>query len=275
MIRCSVIIVTHQSAARIADCLAAVHQQLTAADELIIVDNGSTDGTPALVAEQFPRARLLLQHNRGFAAGVNRGLAASHGHYLLLLNPDALLEADAITLMIDWAERHPQAGIVGGQFIHRSGRPQATWGAFPNWWTELLRTTQLHRLIPGGRYTPHSFLTSWQYRLSPVDWVSGGFMLLRRAVIRQIGLFDERFFMYLEDVDYCARARRAGWQVWYLPVVQAIHAHGASWHGQRAAARAAEAASLLLWWHKHNRLVWPLRVLIGWQTLLRRLAGRT
>jgi len=275
MIRCSVIVVTHQSAALIAGCLEAIQMQLTTADELIVVDNGSIDGTPVIVAQQFPRARLILQHNRGFAAGVNRGLAVSHGKYVLLVNPDVLLESDTITLMVAWAERHPQAGVIGGQLINRFGRPQATWGAMPNWRTEVMHTAQLHRVLPGGRYTPYSHLTSWQYQQRPVDWVSGGLMLLRQAVVRHIGQFDERFFMYLEDVDFCARARRAGWQVWYLPTVQAVHAHGASWHGNKAAARAAEQASLLKFWHKHNRLMWPLRLLIACQSGWRYLAGRT
>ena len=198
--------------------------------EVIVVDNASADDTVAVLNQQYPQVCLIAsQENRGFAGGCNEGILHAAGRYVLLLNPDTVVPPRALDEIIDFADQHPRAGIVGPTLLFPDGRLQYSCRHFPTVTAAIFRNTFLGRIIPGTRSVTDYLMSGWDHNeVREVDWVSGACMLLRRELIEQIGLLDEQFFWGSEDVDYCWRAHKAGWQVLYTPQPQVIHAVGCS-----------------------------------------------
>ncbi len=271
MQKLSIIIVTYNSADDIGHCLESIDQCLAELQpQVVVVDNASADATVTTVKKTMPSATVIEQENGGFAAGVNRGLAEVTGQYILLLNPDAVLVPGSVEQLLAYADAQPQAGIIGGRLVGEDKQPQASFGNFPTTLTEFFHTVQLHRLLPVGRYVPHNRLTRRWYRTQQVDWVGFGYALLRRTMVHQLGELDERFFMYMEDIDYCKRAQQAGWQVVYLANAPVIHRLQASWGGALDRAKRQEETSLRKYFTKHRQAGWALTPLLAIQRLLRR-----
>ncbi|MEO8324871.1 MAG: glycosyltransferase family 2 protein, partial [Nitrospirota bacterium] len=234
---CSVIIVTYNSSSCIDDCLAPL---LELSDiEVVVVDNDSKDGSAAKIQEEYPKVTLIaLQENIGFGRACNIGVVASGGSYVLLLNPDAVATAQAIRTLIEFCEKHPRAGIVGGRLVDRSGLPLQAMGDRPSlfrlvvdkpmaWMAKRVGSQGiLRRLL--GRCSTKCHLP---HEAEPVAWVSGAFLCCRRAIWNEIGGFDEQFFLYYEDVDLCLRVSEAGWEVWHVPDAVVEHQSGASFAG--------------------------------------------
>jgi hypothetical protein len=248
-----------------------------------VVDNGSEDGSADMVAESFPQAQLLRAENRGYAAGNNLGLRAlgfGHGpsganshtaaeegesaagtggllapRYVLLLNPDTVLLPSALADMLAFMESHPQAGIAGPRLVREDGSlDKACRRSFPTPEVAFYRLSGLSRLFPQsprfGRYN----LTHLSPDLTTeVDSVVGAFMLIRGAVIEQIGLLDEQFFMYAEDLDLALRAKRQGWQVWYNADVTVLHYKGRSSRQRSTFANVQFYKTMRLFHNKHFR----------------------
>ena len=206
------------------ELLAAAVRSLLAATpqpEVIVVDNGSRDGSVAMVRREFPQVRLLVNEvNRGFAAANNQGMAAARGRYFLLLNSDAALRRGALRTMVAYAEAHPRVGVVGARLLFPDGRWQAEGSPFPSLRDEFLRMLGLDRLWAVG--------VERGDRPYETDWVQGAAMLVRREVWEETGGFDESFFMYGEEVEWCARIKAAGWSVVVVPQAEIIHHGGAS-----------------------------------------------
>lgn len=198
--------------------------------EVIVVDNASADGSVAMLAQDFPWVQVIAnQENLGFTRANNQGVAAGRGAYVLFLNPDAELTPPALSLMLRYAEAHPQVGVVGPQLRYGDGRLQSSRRRFPTLSTFLLESTVVQRWWPRNRVLARYYvLDRPDDAISQVDWVVGACMLLRRAVLDQIGGFDEGFFMYSEELDLCRRAVDAGWQVVYLPDALVTHHEGKS-----------------------------------------------
>ncbi|MBE2233164.1 MAG: glycosyltransferase family 2 protein [Anaerolinea sp.] len=198
--------------------------------EVVVVDNASTDGSAAMLAEDYPWVRVVANpDNRGFTRANNQGLALSRGRYLLLLNPDTELAPDALSQMLRYGERQPQVGIIGPQLRYGDGSLQSSRRRFPTLVTFFLESTVLQRWWPRNRVlTRYYALDLPDDAVSQVDWVVGACMLVRRAVLDQIGDFDEGFFMYSEELDLCRRAVDAGWQVVWLPAALVTHYEGKS-----------------------------------------------
>lgn len=211
----SVVIVDWNAGLLLAECVAAVAAQLRPGDEIVLVDNGSTDGSAAAAVAGRPAVRVIeTGANLGFAAGANRGADAARGDVLVFLNPDARPARDALALLVDTLALVPGAGIAGGGLVDGAGRWQpaaARFGAVAH----LLLDTTPGRLAARWRRRPHA-----------VDWVYGTFLAVRRDLFRQLGGFDVRFFMYGEDMDLCHRAARVGARTILVPGARAIH-HGA------------------------------------------------
>lgn len=189
--------------------------------ETFVVDNASADGSAAMVRERYPWVHLILNtENIGFARANNQAIAASHGRYVLLLNSDAQLAPDAVAAMLCHLETDPRAGIAGVCQVYPDGRQQFCYGRFPTLWREARTLFGLHR----WDLTPFDDL----HQPRPVDWVSGACLMARRAMLNQIGLLDESFFMFGEEVDLCLRAVRAGWKVILVPSTPIVHAHAGS-----------------------------------------------
>ncbi|WP_405143748.1 glycosyltransferase family 2 protein [Sphaerisporangium sp. NBC_01403] len=208
----SVIIVTYRSAGYVARCLAAVERAVKATDaEVIVVDNNSPDDTVEVVRAAAPWARVVARGvNGGFAEGCVAGAEVAAGRYLVFVNPDAEVRPEAFAGLLECAERHPRAGIVGGRCITETGEndPRSWWGR-PTPWSVLCFATGLSTVFPGrALFDPESPTTWTGERRVPI--VTGALMLVARDVWDEVGGFDTRIFMYGEDADLCLRARAAG-----------------------------------------------------------------
>jgi GT2 family glycosyltransferase len=198
--------------------------------ETIVVDNASTDGSVAMIAQDFPWARVIANRdNAGFSRGNNQGMAAASGRYLLLLNPDAELGSGALRAMLRFAESHPRVGIVGPQLRYGDGAVQSSRRRFPTLPIFFLEATVVQQWWPRNRFLARYYMLDRRDDATgQVDWLVGACLLLRREVIDQIGGFDEGFFMYSEELDLCRRAASVGWQVIYLPEAVVTHHEGRS-----------------------------------------------
>ena len=200
--------------------------------EVIVIDNASSDGSAAMVAAEFPWVRLVANpDNRGFTGGNNQGLALSRGRYVLFLNPDTEVVGDALATMVAYMEAHSAVGVVGPQLRYGDGRPQSSRRRFPTLAMALFESTPLawHWPPAANPWTRRYHMDDRPAdQVQEVDWVVGAALLTRRAVLEQVGGFDEGYFMYSEELDWCRRAKDAGWQIVYLPAAQILHYEGKS-----------------------------------------------
>jgi len=236
----SVIILNYNTRDHLATCLRSVRAEgsttLSRPDaryraEALVVDNASDDGSAAMVASEFPWARVIRSpRNGGFAFGNNLALPAARGGAILLLNPDTELAVGVLTTLLEALAAHPEAGIVGPKLVRPDGSMHlACRRSFPTPGVALGRLTGLSRLFPRSRVFGRYNLTFLDPDTpSAVDSVCGACLLIRREVVRQVGLLDERFFMYGEDLDWCLRCKAAGWTVRYEPAATVRHQHGAA-----------------------------------------------
>lgn len=277
----SVIIVSWNVRGLLRRCLASlIRGQASAAEgafalpggrtfDLWVVDNGSADGTPAMVQEAFPGVHLLInEDNRGFAAANNQALARSAGRYVFLLNPDTEVVADALPVLVDYMEAHPDVGIVGPELRYGDGRLQSSRRRFPTPLTGFMESTPLERWFPRNRWAA-------RYRMldrpdgveMEVDWVVGAALLVRREAIAQAGLLDEGYFMYSEEMEWCRRIKGRGWRVVYQPAATVIHHEGRSSEQVMAAQHIHFQTSKLRYYRQvHGR---------GWALALRALLVAT
>ena len=223
----AVIIVNWNTRDLLAQCLRAVFASAPPpAAEVWVVDNGSSDGSPEMIAAHFPTV-LLIQNaaNTGYSRANNQVLRQIKARYALLLNPDAILLPGTLNDLWTWMETHPTAGAVGPTLINPDSSFQAACNDFPRLLTQWLALAGLaHRLL--GPYFP-SHGPAPVHQAVRTDWVGGACMLVRAETIQAVGLLDETFFIYAEEIDWCFRMWQAGWPVYCLPTVQCVH-----WRGQ-------------------------------------------
>jgi len=196
-----------------------------------VVDNASTDGSQEMVRSRFPQVKLISNStNAGFAKAQNQALRAAAGRYILMLNPDSELpEADALAKVSAYLDENPDVAIMGLRVLNPDGSLQFSARRFPTIGAALFRHTLLGRLFPKNRFVREYVMADWDHsQARDVDWVSGCAMVLRHEAIERIGLLDERFYMYVEDVDICYRAWQAGLKVRYFPFATCIHRIGAA-----------------------------------------------
>jgi GT2 family glycosyltransferase len=199
--------------------------------ETIVVDHGSTDGSLELVAERFPRARLVEQANVGMGGGNNAGMRVASGRYFLLLNSDAWVLGDAVERLASHADAHPDAAIVGPRLRNPDGTLQRSVRAFPTRWRLATEYFLLRKLAPRSSLLNPLYVGGFDHGTSrEVDWLSGACLLVRREATEAVGLFDEAFFMFSEETDWCFRFHEAGWKVLFLPAAEVVHVGGAT-HG--------------------------------------------
>lgn len=222
----SIIILSHKSQADLARLLPGVFASTKKYSfEVIIVDNDSRDGTAESVESllpSLPNLRLIRNINNGFAAGNNLGIRGAADRYILLLNPDTQVEHETFEVMLDMMETHPAIGIAGCKVIRPDGSLDlACRRRFPNPWNSFKRLFLLDR-------RDYNYADVDENREMEVDSVMGAFMLIRKSLMDKIGPLDENFFMYGEDLDYCWRAKEAGFKVWYYPKTFITHFKGSS-----------------------------------------------
>jgi N-acetylglucosaminyl-diphospho-decaprenol L-rhamnosyltransferase len=192
--------------------------------EVFVVDNASDDGSVEMIREAFPEVRLTASaENLGFTRGNNVAIRDCVGRYVLLLNPDTEPEPGSLARLVQFMEAHPRAGACGPKLLNTDGTLQHNGRRFPTLWRELLAVTGVLSLTAGHferalTYGRDDFDVECE-----VDQVSGACILARRSVIEAVGMLDERFFMFYEEVEWCHRVRAAGWEVWYVPESRVTH----------------------------------------------------
>ncbi len=245
----SIVILNYKSRGLVKQCVKGiVMSQPKLIYEIIVVDNNSNDGCLAMVDNMFsagsedaiiqpelPIAKTLVVppivtiqtgYNGGFAFGNNIGMRASKGRYVLILNPDVALVPGAIEAMVEHLDTHPDVGMVGPRLTNPDGSVQYSCRRFPDLLTPFYRRTMIGKL-PFARHAVARYLMQDfnQGKTQDVDWLFGACLLVRRSTLDRVGLFDERFFMYFEDLDLCRRIWQAGERVLYLSTVTLVHYH--------------------------------------------------
>lgn len=228
----SVLIVTHGNPELTLQCLRSVYDETADLPlEVIVVDSKSPDDTPDAVAKAFPQVRLFaMEENVGFARANNIAAAAATSDWLLLLNPDTVVQDRALERLLAFAEQHPSHGLYGGRTLSGTGNldPRSCWGRITPW-SAFCFASGLSTLFPDHRWFDPESLGGWRRdSVREVDVISGCLLLVRRSLWEQLGGFDERYWMYGEDADLCARARRAGARPVVTPDATITHLVGAS-----------------------------------------------
>jgi N-acetylglucosaminyl-diphospho-decaprenol L-rhamnosyltransferase len=221
----AVVVVTYNGLPHVERTLESV-----AGRETVVVDHGSTDGTLELVRERFSQVRLIEQANLGLAAGWNRGVRETSAPYVLVLNSDAWLVDDAAETLVAFAEQRPRAGFVAPRLRNPDGSLQRSVRAFPTAWRLATEYLFLRKLAPGSRVMNDFYGGGFDHdEVREIDFAKGAAFLLRREAFDDIGPFDEQFFLFSEETDWCYRLHEAGWEVLFYPCAEAVHVGGASW----------------------------------------------
>jgi hypothetical protein len=243
----SVIVVTYNALPWLEKCLESVRGY-----ETIVVDHGSTDGTLDLVREQFPDVRVLEQENRGMGGGNNAGMRVATGRYFFLLNSDAWVVEDGLTQLVDYADEHPAAAVVGPRLLNTDGSLQRSVRAEPTLWRLATEYLFIRKLAPRSRFLNPLYVGGFDHSTElEAEWLSGPALLVRRDAADAVGLFDENFFLFGEETDWLTRFRRAGWTVLFFPGAEVTHVGGAS-HGGRMYIE--NLRGHLRWFAKHRGL---------------------
>jgi len=246
----SVIIVSYNTREILRACLDKVLQAGEGMNmQVIVVDNASRDGSAEMVQQDFPTIQVIASDiNLGFAAGNNLGFKHASGRYIVLLNPDAMLPTDALQVAMQHMEENPDAGMGGARLLGRTGKLEPSARKFPSLLNEILVISGLAARFPGSRFFGR-FDRSWDdpERPAKVDWVPGAFAIIRKSALLEIGEFDERFFLYYEEVDLCRRFNNGGWGIWYWPDIIVRHWGGESSKTVEHVEFSSSGSQLTLW----------------------------
>ncbi len=264
----SIIIVNYNTRALLQDCLQSLMNTEGRDCEVIVVDNASVDGSVEMVESTFPGVVVVRnQDNAGFAKANNQGITLAKGKYLLLLNSDTVVRNGALGVMADFLNLNPTVGAVTCKLLNTDGTIQASISNRPGPVLLFFRLLGVSRLISGDRArrwlsrtfgfflgkTIRSYLTPYAANGSSmeIENISGACMMLRGEAIEQVGLLDESFFMYFEDMDYCVRLQDAGWKMYYLPQGEIVHLGGGSSGGRMRNYSVHSYRALFLFYRKH------------------------
>ena len=224
----SIIIVNYNTRGLVKHCLQSVRDAGIALDyETFVVDNASTDGSSEMLRERFPEAKLLaMPRNVGFAKANNLAMREAKGRFIFILNPDTMLIPGAIEAMTAHLEANPKTAMIGPKLVHPDKTRQESVHRFPTPMIPVYRRTPLGRLASAktelDRYSMRGELGE---TVTEVDWMEGAALFVRREAIDQVGMFDERYFVYFEDADWARRFWKAGWKVEYVPHAEVLHYH--------------------------------------------------
>jgi GT2 family glycosyltransferase len=258
----SVVVVTWNALPWIEQCLDSVRGR-----DVVVVDNGSSDDTVAFVRERYPDVRVIEQGNKGMGGGNNAGMRATDGRYYFLLNSDAWVVGDGLDRLVELADEHPEAAVIGPKLVNTDGTLQRSARSEPTLWGLATEYLFIRKLAPHSRFFNPLYRGDFAHdRVEEVDWLYGPALLVRSEAADTVGLFDEDFFIFSEEVDWMTRFRRAGWKVLFFPGAEVVHVGGAS-HGGRMYVE--NLRSHLRWFAKHRGmkeaerarklLLWSLR----------------
>jgi GT2 family glycosyltransferase len=260
----SVVVVTYNALPWIEQSIESVRDE-----EVVVVDNGSTDGTVDVVRELFPQARLIERENLGLASGWNAGMAVVTGRYFLLLNADAWLTDRSLARLVEFADAHPEAAVVGPKLLNTDGTLQRSVRGFPTLWRLATEYFFLRKLAPSSQLLNAFYAGGFEHdEEREVEVVMGACMLVRREAVEQVGPLDEAFFLFSEETDWCYRFEQAGWKVIFFPGAECVHVGGAS-HGGRMFRENVRGHLRFLAKHRGVPYAERARRLLAWSLRLR------
>lgn len=251
----SAIVVNWNTLRMTLDCLGSIEAECAGiAHEIIVVDNASSDGSPEAIAEAMPGVKIIRnERNLGFARANNQGIAAARGRYLALINSDAIALPGCIGEMARHLNEHPDIGLISPRIVDKEGRLQPNCLRFPGYWNRICETTGLAKMFGAVDWLGDTHVPERHHdRTRDVDILVGCFWVARAAAVERIGVLDENFFMYGEDMDWCRRFRSGGWRVVYHPAGSAIHFGGVSSASQPTRFFIELQRSILRYWRKHH-----------------------
>jgi len=221
----SIVLVCWNNKEYLKPCLESLYEgNLRSRFDVVVVDNGSTDGSQEMLREEFPEVKIIQNdHNVGLGKASNQGIEATTGRYVLLLNNDTLVNGLSLDTMVEYLDSHAEAGAVGGRLLNPDGSFQAADSKFPSLSEEFLISTRI-----GAFFWPSYPDRTFSVEVKTVDWLGSACVLIRRSALGQIGLLDEEYFIYGDEADLQFRLKKAGWNVYYLPNVTTIHYGGRS-----------------------------------------------
>ena len=274
----TVVIVSYNVREDLAACLESLFAHPPAIPcEIVVVDNASADDSVAMVQSRWPGVNVVaLPENRGFAAANNVGIratAAGNSRWVLLLNSDTLVPKGAIDRLIARAEEVPGVGIAGPRLVDGAGHPELSFGPMPGPINEARQKRLWTAAARGAGWALQEVERRTSVEHFP-DWVTGACLLVRRADAEAAGLLDERYFMYLEDADFCAAVRRLGRRVMFTPVATVTHLRGRSRAKSPHVIEAAYRRSQVAFYRKHHpHWTWLLHVYLGVRSRIRTFFG--
>jgi N-acetylglucosaminyl-diphospho-decaprenol L-rhamnosyltransferase len=261
---CAVVLVCWNNRAYLEPCLRSLYgAAMQNTFEAVVVDNGSTDGSQQMLREQFPTVRIVQnERNVGLGRASNQGIEATEAPYVLLLNNDTIVNGPALDAMIDFMASTPDAGAVGGTLLNEDGSFQAAFNRFSSLAEEFLIATRLgEHLWPG--YPSHHVDT----KVRSVDWLCSACLLVRRSALANVGLLEERFFIYGDEADFQYRLVEGGWKVYYLPHATTIHLGGRSMDRWRRRKMVYRGKMLFYRWNYGALREYTLRAMLGLLTV--------
>jgi hypothetical protein len=226
--------------------------------EIFVIDNDSRDGTPEMVMAEYPDVTMIsLPKNRGFAAANNLGLRQAKGKYLFLLNPDTEVQPGFFRATLDYLDQHNEVGILGPRILNPDYSLQPSVRRDPKFWSQLLILLKIRNLWPNNRIFKHYFAKDFDYNQEQdAEQILGAAMFITRETFEKIGLLDEKFFVWFEEVDYCRRARKRGVVIRYLPSAHLIHHGGSSFAKQQNFKKQIFFDASLFYYFCKHRPVW-------------------
>jgi GT2 family glycosyltransferase len=266
-IKLSIIIVSWNAQKYLSQCIESiVTAGIKRAYEIIVIDNNSDDGSQEMVREQFPWVVLICnEDNLGFAKANNIGIKHTQGEYVCLVNSDVVVTPGSIDSMIDFMEADPCIGLLGPQIVNANGAIQRSCMGFPTLANALFRAVGLDVIFPRSIFFGGHLLNFWNHNSHrEVDIINGCFWMTRRNALVKVGLLDERFFMYGEDMDWCKRFRDKGWKVLFSPDVKVLHYGGASSANAPLRFEIEKLRANLQYWQKHHGItaVFAYRIIL-------------
>lgn len=251
----SIIIVNWNTKDLLTDCINSIFaQKLIFSYELIVVDNGSEDGSQLLIRQSYPTVKLIENKtNLGFGKANNIGIAVAKGRYLCLVNSDVRLIDGCLQELTEYMDIHPLVGMSGPKIYYPDMRVQDSCRKFPSLWRTFCSEFKLDTIFLKSSFFSgeHMFYFSHEVEIKP-DYLVGCLLMLRKETLDKVGAFDERFFIYAEEVDLAVRIRDAGWEVVFLPQAKAIHNHAGSSSKDPLRFLLAYQKSILQYWRKHH-----------------------
>lgn len=251
----SIIIVNWNTRELLQDCLTSVYERTGDIEyEIIVVDNGSTDSSVEMVKKNFPLVNVIENaENLGFARANNIGIKAGKGRYICLINSDITILDDCFGKLMKFMDSNPGAGMAGPKILNADLTIQHSCRHFPSIWNNLCQSLGLNHLFPKSAFFSDWIMDYWSHdSIRSVDALSGCFWMTRRKALEEVGLLDEDFFIYGEDLDWCKRFRKAGWDIVFYPEAEAIHLGGASSAAAPVKFYIEMQKADLQYWRKHH-----------------------